>query len=96
MKQIMRIVRLSFDPYKIEHFIDLFESSKDKISAFDGCTSLQLKRDEAQDNVFYTVSQWESNDHLQNYRHSALFKNVWGKTKVLFNEKPMAFSLVDL
>ena len=30
---------------------------------------------------------------LENYRNSALFKNVWAKTKVLFNDKPQAWSV---
>ena len=31
-------------------------------------------------------------DDLNNYRNSELFKDVWSKTKILFNKKPEAWS----
>jgi heme-degrading monooxygenase HmoA len=41
----------------------------------------------------FTVSIWESEDDLNAYRNSELFENTWAKTKVLFNDKPEAWSL---
>ena len=90
---INRIVRMSFHPEKIEDFLQVFNNSKEHIAAFSGCNSLSLMRDASYENVFYTYSLWDSIDALENYRLSDLFKTTWAKTKILFNEKPMAFSL---
>jgi quinol monooxygenase YgiN len=90
---IKRIVRLSFQPEKVQEFLQIFESSKQLISNFEGCLALSLYQDYEKKNVFYTESIWKSIEHLENYRNSELFQSTWLKTKVLFNEKPQAFSL---
>lgn len=90
---ITRIVRLSFDPQHIDTFLQLFADTKKDIKAFEGCTYLALMRDQDQLNVYYTHSKWLSDEALQQYRKSALFQNTWAKTKVLFNDKPLAYSL---
>ena len=90
---ITRIVRLSFEPSKIPDFLDVFNNSKDKIAGFEGCKSVELMQDHDQENVYYTYSIWEGKEYLENYRHSDLFAGVWAKTKVLFNDKPLAYSL---
>jgi heme-degrading monooxygenase HmoA len=51
-----------------------------------------LLRDADKPHIFCTYSIWESEAHLENYRNSALFKEVWKFTKSLFLEKPVAFS----
>lgn len=93
--EIVRIVRLSFIEDKVPDFIDIFENSKLLIKAFEGCQALRLYRDHLHQNVFYTYSLWQSHDHLEKYRNSELFKSTWQKTKLLFNTKPMAFSLEE-
>ncbi|MFN4144305.1 MAG: putative quinol monooxygenase [Runella sp.] len=93
---LVRIVRMTFLPEKIEDFLAIFEASKHKIRDFDGCQHLELLRDESLPNVFITYSLWENADALDTYRQSALFKETWAKTKVLFADKPMAFSAVPL
>ena len=30
---------------------------------------------------------------LDNYKHSELYKDIWSKTKILFNSKPEAWSV---
>lgn len=89
---INRIVRLSFEPDKVNHFLEVFENSKQLIASFPGCEGLKLLRDANHPNVFYTYSLWQHPDHLEQYRTSELFKNTWAQTKVLFNDKPMAWS----
>lgn len=89
---INRIVRLSFEPGKVNDFLAVFEQSKLQIANFPGCEGLSLLQDAHHANVFYTYSLWVSEQELENYRHSELFKNTWAATKVLFNNKPMAFS----
>jgi heme-degrading monooxygenase HmoA len=39
-----------------------------------------------------TFSLWESEEALNNYRHSELFSVTWAKTKILFADRPVAFS----
>lgn len=89
---INRIVRLSFHETHVDTFLSVFEASKDQIANFPGCKGLKLLHDADYSNVYYTYSLWESKDDLENYRNSALFKTTWAATKVLFNDKPMAFS----
>ena len=92
--EVTRIVRLSFHLENVPQFIEIFDYSKDKIMGFDGNRHLELYRDHDFENVLYTLSKWSSHEALENYRKSELFKSTWSKTKVLFNDKPMAFSLI--
>lgn len=89
---LIRIVRMTFQEDKVEEFLSIFQASKLKIRAFDGCEHLELLRDINFPNVFSTYSYWESENHLNTYRDSELFKSVWASTKVLFADKPIAFS----
>lgn len=89
----VRIVKMSFDSDQIQTFLNLFESKKEFIRNYPGCRYLELYRDKNQNNIFFTYSYWEEETDLESYRHSELFKNVWAQTKVLFNEKPEAWSV---
>jgi len=89
---LIRIVRMTFQPEKVGRFLAIFKGSKKQIRSFPGCRELQLHRDVNKDNVYITYSIWENQDALEAYRTSDLFKSVWPKTKVLFLEKPVAFS----
>ena len=90
---IKRIVRLTFQEDKVETFQELFENTKSLIRNFPGCQHLELLQDINQRNVFFTWSYWESEEALDVYRHSELFKTTWKKTKILFSDKPAARSL---
>lgn len=92
---IVRIVRMEFQPEKVESFLEVFNASKSQIRHFPGVHHLELHRDAKKDNVFYTLSHWENGQALEDYRHSELFGSVWAKTKVLFAAKPQAFSLLQ-
>lgn len=89
----VRIVKMSFDPSKIEQFLANFEVKKQQIRDFEGCKFLELYRDKEKTNIFFTYSFWNSEADLENYRTSKLFNSVWAETKVLFNEKPEAWSV---
>ena len=89
----VRIVKMGFQEDKIEEFLANFEENKSKIRGFEGCKFLELYRDKDNTNRFFTYSYWKDEEALENYRHSELFKNVWAHTKVLFNEKPEAWSV---
>ena len=89
---LTRIVRMTFLTHKTDEFLALFDASKHLIRAMPGCRSLQLLRDHHHPEVFTTISVWESEQALNDYRDSALFKEVWARTKLLFAAKPLAFS----
>jgi len=89
----VRIVKMSFNPLKIDEFLESFETKKVHIRNFEGCQFLELYRDKHNTNVFFTYSFWDTETDLENYRHSELFKDVWAHTKPLFNDKPEAWSV---
>jgi quinol monooxygenase YgiN len=89
---INRIVRMTFEPEKVDDFIAVFNQSKSQIAAFPGCHGLKLLQDAAERNVYYTYSLWIDDESLQRYRKSELFKSVWADTRALFCDRPMAWS----
>ncbi|CAM1367019.1 Antibiotic biosynthesis monooxygenase [Tenacibaculum litoreum] len=89
----VRIVKMSFQPEKIEEFLNNFNSKKEFIRNSPGCRLLELYRDKTNPNIFFTYSYWSTEQDLENYRNSELFKGVWAQTKVLFNDKPFAWSV---
>jgi len=56
------------------------------------CYKTILLRNTKEPDVYYTLSEWESEAHLDRYRYSAFFKETWAFTKSLFAEKAQAFS----
>lgn len=89
---LIRVVRMTFQADRVSDFLEIFEQSKAKIRAFEGCRHLELLQDWDKENVFMTYSHWENADFLEQYRQSELFQTTWAKTKVLFSDKPIAFS----
>ncbi|WP_192345996.1 putative quinol monooxygenase [Algoriphagus sp. Y33] len=89
---LIRIVRMTFKPDAVDLFLQYFHSNKNSIRNFAGCHHLELWQDENEKNIFLTCSHWESEEKLNQYRDSELFKSVWAFTKALFSEKPQAFS----
>ena len=93
---LIRVVRMTFRPEEGAAFLENFEAHKILIRNFPGCRHLELWQDENQKNIFVTYSHWESEDALNQYRDSQLFKSVWNFTKALFSEKPQAWSTKKL
>lgn len=89
----VRIVKMSFHPEHIDTFLANFEKKKQFIRNSPGCRLLELYRGKQDANIFFTYSYWDKEEDLENYRHSELFKEVWAETKVLFNDKPEAWSV---
>ena len=90
---ILRIVRLAIQQEEATTFEELFYESYQYIRNFEGCTELKLMRDFTDSNIYFTYSNWESIDHLENYRKSDLFKSTWKKVKPLFLESAQVFTL---
>jgi len=89
---LIRIVRMTFQPEKVDDFLAIFHQSKEKIRNFEGCQHLELWQDLDTPNVLTTHSHWHGTEALEKYRQSDLFKTTWAATKVLFADKPQAFS----
>lgn len=90
---MIRIVKMTFDPEKVNEFLEVFNSSKHLIRAMNGCQRLELLNDKNSSNIFFTYSYWNSETDLNNYRNSDLFASVWTKTKILFIAKAEAWSV---
>ncbi len=84
---------MHFTEAGVEEFLEIFNANKVAIRNFEGCTHLQLLRDKDDPTVFTTLSHWEAEENLDNYRKSELFGKVWGRVKSLFSERTIAFSL---
>lgn len=90
---LVRIVKMRFQPDQIDLFLSNFEDVKEKIRNFPGCEFLELYRDLDDNSIFFTYSYWTTDEALQNYRKSELFKEVWSRTKPLFSGKAEAWSV---
>ncbi|MBV1924250.1 MAG: antibiotic biosynthesis monooxygenase [Flavobacteriaceae bacterium] len=91
-----RIVKMEFEIDTIPTFISNFETVKSNIRDFPGCQFLELYRDKNDPSIFFTYSRWETENDLENYRESDLFRAVWATTKKLFRSKPQAWSVDTL
>jgi quinol monooxygenase YgiN len=90
---LIRIVRMHFKEDTAEKFLEIFQANKVAIRNVEGCIRLELLKDANHPYVFTTLSHWKNADHLENYRNSNLFKDVWGQVKPLFSAQAQAFSL---
>ncbi len=81
-----------FREEEIPVFLEIFTTSCSKIRNFDGCINLQLMKSQNDKRILFTISEWESEDHLERYRSSELFTATWAKTKILFDAPPEAWT----
>lgn len=94
---VTRIVKMSFDKSNAALFLEIFNEHREQIRAAEGCMYLELWQTKENDStLFFTHSKWENEEHLNNYRHSDIFKIVWPKTKALFNASPQAWTVNSL
>ena len=93
---LTRIVKMVFEPERMEDFMELFKNNKHRISSFEGCESVTLLQDLNRDNIFFTYSHWRDEEALEAYRRSETFQEIWGKTKPMFLERAEAWSVEEL
>jgi len=91
---IYRYVRLRFDESSEDEFREIFKVSQPKIMSFPGCHSVELWK--GGPGEFATFSLWDSEDDLNHYRESDLFKATWAKVKLMFNDRPFAQSYEEV
>ncbi len=89
---IVRIVKMTFKPESCDDFLALFRHYKERIRAAEGCCYLELLRMTEGGNVFFTYSYWSYEADLEKYRQSAIFSEVWPKTKALFESPAEAWT----
>ncbi len=90
---IKRIVKLTFRVAEIDTFLDIFEQSKQKIRAREGCRHVELLQMPDAPHVMFTFSIWDDESALESYRNSELFRVTWAATKALFEDKPAAWTV---
>lgn len=90
---MIRIVKMTFVPERVPEFLQLFAERKERIRNQEGCTHLELLKDIAQDNVYFTYSYWDAPEYLEQYRCSDFFADTWKHTKALFADKAQAWSV---
>jgi len=73
---IYRVVRLHLRPEETARFEAFFRERQPQIEAFDGCYKTILLRNTKEPDVYYTLSEWESEAHLDRYRYSAFQRNL--------------------
>lgn len=84
---------MTFREEEVPAFLSLFNERRSLIRNFEGCTHLELLQDAHHANIYFTYSIWQSEEYLNHYRFSELFKDTWTRTKALFKAKPQAWSL---
>lgn len=90
---LVRIVKLTFQEDKIGEFLKIFEGHRGTIKGFNGFSYIELYQEKSNPEVFFTYSHWEDEAALDNYRKSDYFRVIWSRIKVLFANKPEAWSL---
>ena len=85
---------MHFTEAGVNEFLEIFNQNKMAIRNFEGCTHLELLKDQENPFVYTTLSHWNNEQCLENYRKSELFGSVWGRVKTLFAERTQAFSLI--
>src|SRR5687768_5379154 len=90
---ITRLVKLTLQTEKAGEFEALFYQTQALIEDFHGCQKTNLFKVSDSGSQYFTISYWNTEQDLENYRASALFKNVWSQVKPLFSEKAEAWTL---
>lgn len=89
---IKRLVILPIQPVHADAFIKAYSDAKPLILAQHGCRHLELLR--SKDDVFITLSFWDSEDDLNAYRKTELFERTWKYVKTLFQGKAQALTTI--
>ena len=89
---LIRIVKLTIKKEYLSLFFEEFNKKKYNIIEFPGCLGMRLLKDLNNKNTIMTYSHWDDENALNNYRNSKVFKELWGKIKPYFDDKPEAWS----
>ena len=93
---ITRIVKMTFKPEHIKDFETFFISIKNKVANQPGCNGVKLLKEQENTGVFFTYSQWDSVEHLNAYRNTETFAQIWPTVKNWFSDKAQAWTVDEL
>ena len=93
---ITRVVKMHFKKERISDFLEMFVKVKEKIRNQPGCIDLEMLQNTKDKGIIFTYSHWESEEDLNNYRHTPLFGEVWKETKSHFADRAEAWTLDSL
>jgi (4S)-4-hydroxy-5-phosphonooxypentane-2,3-dione isomerase len=93
---IVRLVKMHFAEENVEKFLRLFSEVSDRIRSSTGCLSLKIFHDTSDKSIIFTYSEWNSEEDLNNYRESSLFKITWKETRQLFKTRAEAWTMAAL
>ena len=87
---------MTFTQETLKQFEAIFKKHEKAIGDQPGCLKVELVKDAANPLVRATVSRWDSEESLNEYRKSELFGEVWPETKRLFAAAPEVVSYLNL
>lgn len=90
---ITRFVKMTFQPEYTGEFEEVFSATRPGILQFPGCRKVELFTDTQNPCTYFTISHWDSEEHLDHYRSSDFFRATWSKVKPMFSARPEAWSL---
>lgn len=90
---IQRIVSMTFSLDSLPDFLRMFEDVRNLIRDQPGCQGLELWQSVSEPAMVFTLSLWDSEEDLDRYRGTPLFRDVWTRTKAMFAGKPQAWSI---
>ncbi len=93
---IIRLVKLEIHPEHVETFEAIFGRVAPQIRTMQGCRGVELLKDIHHTGTFFTISRWNREVDLENYRSSPLFRNTWQQVKPLFAKPAKAWSMVKV
>ena len=94
---IKRVVKMTLHASQEAAFLHIFERVKKEIRSQPGCRSLEVLRHASPgDHSIWTISTWDDEAALDQYRSSALFKQTWTDVKRLFAAPAEAWTLDPL
>lgn len=89
---IVRIVKLNFKQAFLPQAQEILEVHGPKVRAREGCTHLQILQDKHDPRTYFTISHWTSEEALNAYRNSEVFREFWPSIKVGFETPAQAWS----
>lgn len=91
---ITRIVKMSILESEIERYQEIVKPYKSKILSSPGCKDVQIFKDINNKSIVFSYSVWETEQDLENYRKSEMFRKVWNEVKTLFSNPAEAWTIV--
>lgn len=72
---------MNFTNDGLVEFYKIFNESAPVIKSFKGCISVKLMQATGKTNLLFTLSEWETEIDLENYRKSDFFRETWEQQK---------------